>query len=208
MHPDPSFDIRTESELSALFQPPQQASIAKELDHVDRNYAAWIAASRFFVLCTAGPRGLDASPRGDPKGFVRVQDTRTLLWPERRGNNRIDSLRNLISDPRLALLFLIPGVGETLRVNGRARLSADPALRESFTHAGKVPVIVVVMSVEAVFFQCSRAIVRSDLWNPAEHVERSSLATPGRILGDATHGAIDGEAYDRELPNRIATTLY
>lgn len=208
LHPDPKFDLHTESELAALFEPPKEASIAKELDHVDANYAAWIAASPFFVLCSAGPGGLDASPRGDPRGFVRVLDEKTLLCPDRRGNNRIDSLRNIIVDPRVALLFLIPGMGETLRVNGTARISADPALRESFQHKGQVPKVVLVVSVQAVYFQCSRAIVRSDLWNPAAHVERARLPTPGKILSDATAGKIEGDVYDRELPRRVKATLY
>jgi uncharacterized protein len=208
LHPDPKFDLHTESELAALFEPPKEASVVKELDHVDANYAAWIAASPFCVLCSAGPGGLDASPRGDPKGFVRVLDEKTLLLPDRRGNNRIDSLRNIIVDPRVALLFFIPGVGETLRVNGTARLSTDPELRESFKHAGQAPKIVLVVSVQAAYFQCSRAIVRSALWSPATHVERSSLPTPGKILSDATTGKIDADSYDRELPGRVKATLY
>jgi len=207
-HPDPKFDIRTESELLALFDRPKEASLVKELDHVDANYAAWIAASPFFVMCTAGDGGLDASPRGDPNGFVRVLDDKTLLLPERRGNNRIDGLRNLTRDARLALLFLIPGLGETLRVNGRARLSTDPALRDSFVHLGQAPKIVIVMHVDAAFFQCSRAIVRSDLWNPARHVSPGALPTPGKILKDASSGAIDGALYDRELPGRVKASLY
>lgn len=208
LHPDPKFDLRTESELAALFDAPKEVSLLKELDHVDANYATWIAASPFFVLCTAGASGLDASPRGDPKGFVRVLDQKTLLIPDRRGNNRIDSMRNLIVDPRVALLFLIPGVGETLRVNGTARLSTDPELCESFKHAGQTPKVVLVVNVQAAYFQCSRAIVRSDLWNPTAHVERASLPTPGKILSDASAGKIDGGEYDRELPTRVKATLY
>lgn len=208
IHPDPRFDLHTEAQLAALFDPPKEVSLLKELDRVDSNYAAWIAASPFFVLCTAGPSGLDASPRGDPKGFVRVLDPKTLLCPDRRGNNRIDSLRNLIVDPRVALLFLIPGAGETLRVNGTARLSTDPELCESFRYAGQTPKVVLVVNVMAAYFQCSRAVVRSELWNPAAHVERATLPTPGKILSDASAGRIDGGAYDRELPARVKATLY
>ncbi len=206
--PDPSFDIRSESALVGLFDAPKEASLAKEFDHVDANYAAWIAASPFFVLCTAGEAGLDASPRGDAAGFVEVMDSKTLLIPDRRGNNRIDSLRNLMVDPRVALLFLIPGLGETLRVNGRARVSADPATLSRFQVRGVEPKLVLVVTVEAAYFQCSRAVVRSDLWNPERHVARGSLPTVGRILNDATAGRIDGAAYDRELPARIKSTLY
>lgn len=205
---DPKYDIRSEAELLDLFDAPKQVSLVKELDHVDANYAAWIAASPFLVMCTAGSTGLDASPRGDPKGFVRVLDPKTLLIPDRRGNNRLDSLRNLLVDPRLALLFFIPGHGETLRVNGHARVSVDPELRATCGLDGKVPKVVLVMTVEAAYFQCSRAIVRSDLWNPEHHVQSGSLPTPGKILADATSGAIDGVAYDRELPERVKSTLY
>jgi PPOX class probable FMN-dependent enzyme len=206
--PDPRFDIGSESALMRLFEAPKEASLVKELDHVGVSYAAWIAASPFFVLCTAGGTGLDASPRGDQAGFVEVLDSKTLLIPDRRGNNRIDSLRNLMVDPRVALLFLVPGLGETLRVNGRARVNADPATLSRFQVRGVEPKLVLVVSVEAAYFQCSRAVVRSDLWNAERHVSRGELPTPGRILHDATAGRINGGAYDNELPARIHSTLY
>lgn len=206
--PDPRFDITHESQLHALFPAPGPASLAKELDHVDAHYAAWIRASPFLVLCTAGKDGLDASPRGDPAGFVEVADPKTLLLPERRGNHRLDSARNLLVDPRVALLFFIPGQGETLRVNGRARVSTDPAFLARFVLHGQPPKLVLAIHVEAAFFQCSRALVRSDLWNPERHVARGTLPSPGQILADATAGGIDGTAYDRELPGRVRSTLY
>jgi PPOX class probable FMN-dependent enzyme len=206
--PDPRFDIDSESALVRLFEAPKEVSLVKELDRIDANYAAWIAASPFFVLCTAGEDGLDASPRGDASGFVEVMDSKTLLIPDRRGNNRIDSLRNLMVDPRVALLFLIPGLGETLRVNGRARVNVDPTARSRFRVRGVEPKLVLVVTVEAAYFQCSRAVVRSDLWNAERHVARGSLPTPGKILNDATAGRIDGGAYDSELPARIESTLY
>jgi hypothetical protein len=206
--PDSRFDICSESALVRLFEAPKEMSLAKEFDHVDASYAAWIAASPFFVLCTAGPTGLDASPRGDAAGFVEVMDSKTLLIPDRRGNNRLDSLRNLIVDPRVALLFLIPGLGETLRVNGRARVNADPATLSRFSVRGVEPKLVLVVTVEAVYFQCARAVVRSDLWNAERHIARGSLPTPGKILSDATAGRIGGPVYDSELPARIKSTLY
>jgi uncharacterized protein len=206
--PDPQFDIDSEAELLSLFDAPGEVSIAKEIDHIDANYSAWIAASPFFVMCTAGPDGLDASPRGDAPGFVEVVDPKTLLIPDRRGNNRLDSLRNLVADPRIALLFLIPGLGETLRVNGRVRLSTDPATRARFEFQGKTPKVVLVVSVETVYFQCSRAVVRGDLWNAAKHVARESLPTAGQILNEVSAGKVDGDKYDRELPARLKTTLY
>jgi len=202
------FDITSVAALEALFGTPAQASLAKELDHIDANYRQWIAASPFVALATCGPDGLDCSPRGDPRGFIDVVDAHTIILPERRGNNRIDSLRNLIGDPRLALLFLIPGLGETLRVNGRARISCDPALLERYAMDGKPPKAVLVVTVAAVFFQCSRAVVRAGLWDVSRHVGRGSLPTPGQILEQVSDCAIDGAAYDSALPERVRTTLY
>jgi len=160
------------------------------------------------VLATSGPGGLDASPRGDPAGFVHVQDERTLLMPERRGNNRADSLRNIVVDPRVALLFLIPGVGETLRVNGRATISTEPALLERFAMQGQRPRCVLAIAVETVFFQCARAIARSDLWRAVAADAPRPVPTPGAMLEALTAASIDGAAYDRDLPERQRKTLY
>jgi PPOX class probable FMN-dependent enzyme len=206
--PDPQHDITQLAALEGLFEAVKEISILKEIDHVDANYAAWIAASPFCVLGTVGPEGLDCSPRGDAPGFVRLLDDKTLLIPDRRGNNRIDSLRNIVADPRVALLFFIPGQGETLRVNGRCRLSADPELCAEFAMQGKPPKLVLVVSVETVFFQCSRALVRSRLWDAAAHVLPGTVPTPGKILADISSQRIDGAEYDRELPGRVKTTLY
>jgi PPOX class probable FMN-dependent enzyme len=195
--------------LETLYdQRPAEASILKETDRVVPAYRALIEASPFAALATRGPEGLDCSPRGDGPGFVRVRDDRTLLLPDRRGNNRIDSLRNIVRDPQVALLFLIPGLGETLRVNGRAAISAEPGLLESFSVDGKAPKSVLVITVEAVYFQCARAVVRSDLWNPQKHVARSSLPSAGQILAALSRNGFDGEAYDKALPERQRTTLY
>ena len=142
------------------------------------------------------------------KGFIVVEDEKTLLLPDRRGNNRVDSLRNLLVDPRVALLFLIPGVGETLRVNGRAEISIDPALLQRFAMDGKLPRSVLVIHVETVFFQCSRAVVRADLWNPAKKIERTSLPSTGTILAALSDAKVGGESYDKELPQRVKATLY
>ena len=205
---DAQFDIHSVAALEALFGQPAQASVVKELDHIDDYYRQWIGASPFVALATAGAEGLDCSPRGDPRGFVDVIDSKTLVLPERRGNNRIDSLRNLMSDPRLALLFLIPGLGETLRVNGRARVSADPALLARYAIDGKLPKVVLVITVESVFFQCSRAVLRAGLWDVSRHIARGSLPTPGQILQQASAATIDGAAYDSALTERVRTTLY
>jgi PPOX class probable FMN-dependent enzyme len=167
-----------------------------------------IEAAPFMVMATSGPDGLDVSPRGDPPGFVVVEDEKTLLIPDRRGNNRTDSLNNLIADPRIALLFLIPGVGETLRVNGRAAISVDPALLARFPAQGKLPRSVIVVHVERVYFQCPKALVRSDLWNPAKHTERRSLPSTGTILADITTGRVGGAEYDAAYPERLKATIY
>jgi uncharacterized protein len=200
--------ISTISDLEALYGEPLEASIAKETDRVVPVYRALIEASPFATLATRGPEGLDCSPRGDGPGFVRVADEKTLLLPDRRGNNRLDSLRNIVHDPQVALLFLIPGVGETLRVNGRAVVSTDPALLDSFAVDGKAPRTVVVITVETVYFQCSRAVVRSDLWNPDKHVARKSLPSAGQILAAVSENRVGGEAYDAGLQERVQTTLY
>jgi len=199
--------IRDLERLAALYGTPGEASIVKEVDYVHPHYAAFIRAAPFAVLATAGPDGLDASPRGDPAGFVTIEDDRTLLLPDRRGNNRMDSLRNILADPRVALLFLVPGVNETLRVNGRADISVDPALLERFALGGKPARSVLVVHVDTVYFQCSRALVRADLWNPEKRLPRTALPSTGTIL--ATLGAsFDAAQYDRELAPRVQETLY
>ncbi|MEW6454181.1 MAG: pyridoxamine 5'-phosphate oxidase family protein [Pseudomonadota bacterium] len=201
--------ITTMAELEALYEEaPYPPALLKEIDRVSENYRKLIEAAPFFALATIGPDGLDCSPRGDPKGFVRVIDDKTIAIPDRRGNNRIDSLRNLIHDPRVALLFLIPGVSETLRVMGRATISTDPALCESFLMQGKAPRSVLLVAVEKVFFQCAKAIVRSKLWDPATKVERSTLPTPGSILAEITDGKHGGPAHDAAAPERMKATIY
>jgi PPOX class probable FMN-dependent enzyme len=198
-------DIET---LEKLYGTPATASVRKEVDHIHPHYQRFIEASPFVLLASSGPGGMDVTPRGDPAGFVKVQDAHTLLLPDRRGNNRIDSLRNIISDPRVALIFLVPGIGETLRVNGRARILASPELLAQFAVDGKLPLSVLEISVEAVFFQCSRAVLRSQLWDPAMHIDRSALPSVGTILADLSANDIDGQQYDRELPARLKSTLY
>jgi uncharacterized protein len=203
-----STTITTLSELEAVYGEINKGSLVKETDRVVPEYQAFIEAAPFVALATRGPEGLDCSPRGDGPGFVRVQDAKSLLLPDRRGNNRIDSLRNIVRDPSVALLFLIPGIGETLRVNGRARISVEPSLLESFAIDGKAPKSVITITVEAVYFQCARAILRSELWNPQKHVARGSLPSAGQILAALSNNQVGGEAYDKELPERQRTTLY
>ena len=200
--------VTTLEALEALYDKPYGPAIVKEIDRINPHYRKFIETAPFFALATSGPDGLDCSPRGDAPGFVRVADEKTLLIPDRRGSNRIDSLRNIVSDPRVALLFLIPGVGETIRVIGRASISTDPALTETFIVNGKAPRSVIVVAVERVFFQCTKAIVRSKLWDPARHVDRKSLPSAGTILGEISGGKIGGPEHDRAQPQRIKETLY
>jgi uncharacterized protein len=200
--------IKDEAGLSALYGESSLGAIAKEIDYIHPHYRAMIEASPFMVLATSGPEGLDASPRGDPAGFVHVLDDRTLLIPDRRGNNRIDSLRNIVRDDRVALLFLIPGVGETLRVNGRAVISVAPELIGRFPFRGTLPRSVIVVTAERVYFQCPKAIVRSALWNSESHLSRKDLPSTGTILADVSAGLINGEQYDRGYPERLRATIY
>ncbi|MBL8323797.1 MAG: pyridoxamine 5'-phosphate oxidase family protein [Rubrivivax sp.] len=209
MAADTSADLTDAAALRRAYRTvPGPTSLAKVADHIHPLYRPYIEASPFAVLATAGEHGLDTSPRGDAPGFVRVLDEKTLLLPDRRGNQRIDSLTNIARDPRVALLFLVPGLGEALRVNGTARISALPDLCARFAVSGQVPASVLVVTVTSCFFQCARAIKRSELWNPARHVQRGSLPTPGAILECLSGHTIDGAAYDGELQQRQANTLY
>jgi len=195
--------------LEAIYHAPlAPASTVKVAASVTPDYAALIAAAPFAVLATSGPEGLDCSPRGDRPGFVRIADPRTLILPDRRGNNRIDSLRNIVRDPRVALLFLIPGSGTTLRVNGRAVISADPDLLTTFTVDGHAPRTALVITVEAIYFQCARAIIRAGLWDPESRIDPASLPSPGAILAALTAGAVGGQRYDADWPERAAKTMW
>ena len=163
--------ITTIEQLESAYGVPHGPALAKETDRITAPYRALIEAAPFFALASAGSDGLDCSPRGDAPGFVRVHDEKTLLVPDRRGNNRIDTLRNILHDPRVALLFMIPGCSETVRVMGRASISADPALAQTFLVEGKAPRTVLVVAIERVFYQCAKAIVRSKLWDVSRQVD-------------------------------------
>ena len=201
-------EITSGTQLDALYDAPVPTSILKEVDYITDDYRKLIEASPFAILATSGPEGLDCSPRGDPSGFARVADRKTLMIPDRRGNNRIDSLRNIVRDPRVALLFLIPGIGTTMRVNGRAKLTVDPELCASFAMEGKNPKCVIVITVERAYTQCLKAIVRSRLWDPAMHVAKSELPTVGEMMERLSKGGFDGKAYDAEYPERMKRTIY
>jgi PPOX class probable FMN-dependent enzyme len=194
--------------LEQIYGHPAGGAVAKESDRITAQYRALIEAAPFCALASVGMGGVDCSPRGDPAGFVQVQDEKTVLVPDRRGNNRIDTLRNILHDPRVALLFLIPGCNETIRVMGRAAISVDPELTQRFLMEGKVPRSVIVVTVEQVFYQCAKAIVRSKLWDASRHVDRKSLPTPGSILAELTGGKLGGPEHDRTAPDRLKATIY
>ncbi len=203
--------IETIAQLEAIYGTYAdigEASTAKVVGRMIPQYRAYIEASPFAALATIGPEGLDCSPRGDGRGFVRIHDDRTLMLPDRRGNNRVDSLRNIVRDPRVALLFLIPGSGTTFRVNGRAHLSADATLLESFSVDGKSPRTVIVIDIDEMYFQCARAIVRSQLWNPTNFAAAQDLPTPGDVLAALSENRVGGKPYDEAWPARAAASLW
>jgi len=200
--------ITTMDQLESLYGEKLPTSIIKEIDHISEGYRKLIEAAPFIAVATSGPEGLDCSPKGDAAGFVHILDDRTLAIPDRPGNNRIDGFRNIVRDPRIALLFLIPGIGETLRVNGRAAITVDPELMQSFAVGGKVPRCVLVVHIESIFFHCSKAIVRCKLWDEATKIDRKSLPSTGTIISELSKGKLGGQTYDREAPERIKAQLY
>ncbi|CAN7471552.1 pyridoxamine 5'-phosphate oxidase family protein [Rhizobium sp. LjRoot30] len=199
--------VQSVDELKALYGDCSEAALVKVTPALTDDYRRMIEASPFVALATVGPEGLDCSPRGDLGGVVRVRDDKTLLLPDWRGNNRVDSLANIVRDPRVALMFLIPGSTTTMRLNGRAVVSVDPTLLASFEMDGKNPRSVIVVTIDEVYFQCARAVMRADLWNAEHHVEASTLPTPGQLLKAAKQG-FDQETYDREWPERARKSMW
>lgn len=196
------------SQLEGIYGKPGQTSLIKEIPHVIPQYAAFIEASAFCMMATCGEEGMDCSPRGDFPGFVRVQDERTLLIPDRRGNNRIDSLRNIVETGKIALCFMVPGSRNCLRVNGQAKISLDSDLRKSFAVDDKQPRSIIVVKTDAIYFQCGRAIVRSNLWDISARVDPAKLPTPGQILQFLSKSDFDGAGYDQGWNKRAAETLW
>lgn len=200
--------ITSMEQLRTLYGDKSKGAVLKEIDRLNSGYRKLIEAAPFAIVATAGPEGLDCSPKGDAPGFVRILDDTTLALPDLPGNNRIDGFTNILRDSRIALLFLIPGVGETLRVNGRASITVDPGLMQSFAVDGRLPRCVLVVHIESVYFHCSKAIVRSKLWDERTKVDRASLPSTGTLVAELSHGELGGEAYDREAPERIKAALY
>jgi hypothetical protein len=200
--------IRTQAELEAHYGPINPNALRKETDRLTPAYRRWIERAPFFAMATSGPGGLDCSPRGDPAGrLFHILDDRTLLIPDRRGNNRLDTLKNLIADPRVALLFLVPGINECLRIAGRAVVTTEAALRSRFDRQGKQPTMVIVVSIDAVYFQCARALMRAELWEPSKQVPRSAVPTAGEMSKSAD-ATFDPVTYDADLLARQKATLY
>ena len=200
--------IETLDALSALYGSANPMSLAKETPFLTPEYQKWIEAASFFALASIGPGGLDCTPRGDAKGQAfQVLDQHTLVIPDRRGNNRLDTLKNIITDPRIALLFLIPGIHEALRINGRAHLTTKPDYLERFKVGDKLPLSAIVVDIETVYFQCARALKRAQLWDQSTHMTKHDVPTAGQMSKGAKPN-FDADAYDRELPARQAGTLY
>jgi PPOX class probable FMN-dependent enzyme len=199
--------IDTHDQLDALFGAPSGNALRKETDHLHPVYQRWIQTSGFAVLATSGPTGLDTSPRGDPVPLVKIINDKTLVLPERKGNNRIDGLRNILHDPRVSLIFLVPGVDETLRVNGRARITVDTDLLQSLALDGKPPACALWIHVEQVFFQCGKAMMRSGLWQP-QAAQAPAPPSAGEILAAVSGGEIDPRQYDQEKPQRLRQSMY
>lgn len=197
--------IKTVEALEAQYGTPSQPALRKVADHLTPLYAKWIAASRFCVLTTVGPDGTDGSPRGDDGPVVMPLDDRTLAMPDWRGNQRLDSLRNIVVDGRVSLMFMVPGSNTVVRVNGAASLTADEALRNRFARGAQTPATVIVINLAEVYTQCARAVLRAGLW---ARDDSAGLPTPGEILEEVSNGDEGGAAYDAEWPARAARTMW
>jgi PPOX class probable FMN-dependent enzyme len=200
--------ITSIEELERLYDAPRVASGVKEIDYISDDYRVFIDKSPFVVIGTSGPEGLDCSPRGDPAGFVKVRDRKTLLIPDRRGNNRLDTLRNIVRDPRISLLFMIPGIGNTLRINGRAEIHADPTLCAEFRMQDRLPRTILSVTTDSVYYQCPKALVRSRLWSMDAQIARSELPSMGSILEKLSKGRIDATEFDDAYPARLKAEIY
>jgi uncharacterized protein len=202
--------IRDVAALEALYGVPGQASLVKVARRMTPAYRAWIARSKFCVLSTVGPEGIDGSPRGDARPVVLELDGGTLALPDWRGNNRLDSLRNIVRDDRVSLMFMVAGSDNVVRVNGRARLTADTEITQRFERQGKHPVTVIVIEIDEIYSQCAHAIMRAELWQTGDQAldQAAGLPTVGDMLREMTNGATDGAAYDREWPGRAKKTMW
>lgn len=199
--------VRTVAELEAIYGETSEASVIKVSSRLTEGYRKLMQASPIVALATCGPEGLDCSPRGDPGSAMSILDDRTLVLPDRRGNNRIDSLRNIVRDGRVALLFLIPGSNTTLRINGTAEISVDPDLLTRLAMEDKPPRSAVVISIGEIYFQCARALMRARIWDRDAWPDAADLPTPGSLMRQLKQD-FDSESYDREWPERAKNTMW
>ena len=203
--------ITTIESLEAIYGSPGERSLWKEIDHINAHYRRFIEASPFLILASYGAKGVDCSPRGDPPGFVRIVDDNCILIPDRKGNNRLDSLRNIVNNPQVGLIFLVPNAGETIRVSGRAEIIIDKKLCDSFSIKGKPASCVISVKVQKAYFQCQKALARSRLWDPSSYMERSKLPSAGQMaqhFSEAQGVAFDGDSYDRGYAEHLRKTIY
>lgn len=200
--------IKSIAELEEHYGQPKAPSLVKEVDHIHQVYRPFIEKAPFVALATVSEDGIDCSPRGDFAGFVRIEDEKTLMMPDRKGNDRIDSLRNIIADPRCSFMFMIPGSNTVLRVNGKARISVDRELRESFAIENAAPRSVIVLEVERVYFQCARALMRSQFWSIDAQIDPNTLPTPGHILSVLSENKVGGAEYDNAWPERAKNSMW
>ena len=197
--------ITDEQELRGIIGGPNETVLSKISDRVNELTRQFVERSPYVCVGTVSPTGsVDVSPRGGSPGFVRVLDERTLLMPDRPGNRLADTLTNLLADPRVALLFLVPGVGDTFRVNGRAVITDDAELLAPSSVDGKAPKLGLLITVDEAYTHCSKASIRSDLWNPENHIERSDLPSSGAILRSLNSPEFDADGYDRDRAERYA----
>ena len=201
------YEISEIAELTALYGNVSARALTKELNYISAEYKQLIEASPFMAIATVGDSGLDCSPRGEKNSVVEVVGDKMLRFADRPGNNRLDSLSNIVEDGRVALLFLIPGVTETMRVNGRATVTNDPMLLKHFEVNEKLPIVVIEVTVESVYFQCSKAIYRAELWE-TEIADRKSLPSSGEIFKTIEKSSFDHEIYDKESETRLRKSLY
>ena len=199
--------ITSLAELEAIYGKPSEASVIKVSNRLTEGYRKLIEASPIMALATCGPEGLDCSPRGDPRQVMTIKDERTLVLPDRRGNNRIDSLRNIVRDDRVGVLFLIPGSNSTLRVNGRAVISVDADLLASLAMEGKLPRSAIVITIGEIYFQCARALMRAKVWDRDAWPDEAALPTPGSLMRELKQD-FDSQTYDREWPERAKTSMW
>jgi PPOX class probable FMN-dependent enzyme len=212
MHPDPEFRIENAAQLREHYQPAMQRALDKQLDHLDSHCKSFINEAPFLCIATSSPDGFaDCSPKGDAPGFVDVLDDRTIVIPDRRGNNRLDTLTNLLANPQIGLIFLIPGVDETLRINGRAEISVDPDLLQNYEVKGKLPTAMIVVHVEEAYLHCPKALIRSNLWARARDFDRKSFPTLTKMISDQLGENLEGKALkeaEADYEKRIEETLY